>query len=53
MLIADKIQNKKDFELYHKGSHPRSMELDHYFNNWLKRLNISEAFYAETVDFIS
>lgn len=35
MLIADKTQNKKDFELYHKGSHPRSVQLDKYFKLWL------------------
>ena len=31
MLIADKIQNRKDFELYHKGKHERSKELERYF----------------------
>lgn len=41
MLIADKIQNRKDFNLYHKDSHPRSKELDKYFENWFKRLNIN------------
>lgn len=40
MLVADKIQNYKDFVLYHKGTHPRSIELDEYFNNWLKKLGI-------------
>lgn len=40
MLIADKIQNYKDFILHHKGTHPRSNELDQYFKNWLKRLGI-------------
>lgn len=48
MLIADKIQNRKDFELYHLGKHERSDELDSYFKNWLERLNISEEFYQET-----
>jgi hypothetical protein len=47
MLIADKIQNKKDFELYHKGTHHRSNELDEYFNNWMIKLNISNEFYSE------
>lgn len=41
MLIADKVQNKKDFDLYHKGKHERSNELTEYFNNWFKRLNIN------------
>lgn len=47
MLIADKIQNRKDFELYHKDKHPRSAELDKYFKNWLNRLNISEERYQQ------
>ncbi len=45
MLIADKIQNRKDFELYHKGKHERSHYLEVYFNNWFKRLVIDENFY--------
>jgi hypothetical protein len=36
MLIADKIQNKKDFMLHHKGTHPKSSRLERYFNNWLE-----------------
>jgi hypothetical protein len=48
MLIADKIQNRKDFELYHLGKHERSSELDSYFKNWLERLDITEEFYQET-----
>lgn len=51
MLIADKIQNRKDFELYHKGTHPRSEELTLYFDNWMKRLDISEEFYQECVEY--
>lgn len=47
MLIADKIQNRKDFELYHLGKHERSVELDSYFKKWLERLNITEEFYQE------
>lgn len=46
MLVADKIQNCKDFEQYHKGTHPRSAELTAYFANWLARLGISEEKYA-------
>lgn len=50
MLIADKIQNRKDFELYHNGlngkeKHPRAAILDKYFKDWLERLNISECDY--------
>jgi hypothetical protein len=40
MLIADKVQNYKDFLLYHKGVHRRSDELDEYFNNWFEILEI-------------
>lgn len=41
MLKADKIQNYKDFILYHIDTHPRSKELDQYFKNWLKKLEIT------------
>ena len=40
MLIADKVQNYKDFLKYHKATHERSKELDEYFNHWFKLLNI-------------
>jgi len=35
MAVADKVQNRKDFEKYHKGNHPRSKELVDYFYYWL------------------
>ncbi len=38
MLRADKIQNYKDFLIYHKGIRPRSDELDYYFNRWIEIL---------------
>ena len=38
MLIADKIQNYKDFLKHRKNDHPRSEELNYYFNMWLKVL---------------
>jgi len=52
MLIADKVQNRKDFELYHKGTHPRSAELDTYFRNWMEILEISEPVYKYLSDAI-
>lgn len=39
MLYADKIQNRKDFNLYHKGSHARSGQLSKYFDLWIEYLN--------------
>ena len=45
--IADKIQNRKDFELYHELTHPRSKELIQYFKNWLEKLGVSEEAYQE------
>ncbi len=42
MLIADKVQNYKDFLKYHAGTHPRSVELDQYFNNWITKLDCWE-----------
>jgi hypothetical protein len=50
MLIADKIQNRKDFELYHKDTHPRAKELTEYFNEWMKILDISEEKYQNILE---
>lgn len=40
MLIADKVQNYKDFLIYHSETHPRKEELDFYFNKWFEFLEI-------------
>ena len=40
MLIADKVQNRKDFMIYHYGTHARSEQLLKYFNNWHEILEI-------------
>lgn len=47
MLIADKIQNRKDFELYLRGREDvaNSDRLDEYFQEWFVSLGISEEFY--------
>jgi hypothetical protein len=50
MLIADKVQNRKDFERYHAATHARSAILKTYFGNWLKRLNVSEKQYQYFVE---
>ena len=46
MLIADKVQNKKDFVTYHQGTHPRSKQLTSYFDYWLMYLQVSDKQYA-------
>lgn len=40
MLIADKVQNYKDFLKHHDGEHERSFQLQAYFNNWFRRLGV-------------
>lgn len=41
MLIADKVQNYKDFLIYHVETHQRSSQLDAYFITWLLHLGVS------------
>lgn len=53
MLIADKVQNRKDFELFHLGSHPKSAILGSYFQNWLRRLQVSEEQYQQMCSALS
>jgi len=43
MLVADKIQNEKDFEIHHKKTHHRSKQLARYYDLWLQYLDICEA----------
>ena len=45
MLIADKVQNMKDFMTYHHGTHARSKELTRYFDKWLTALKIDPMTY--------
>ncbi len=52
MLVADKVQNRKDFEIYHQKTHNKSDILAVYFNNWLRVLGISEARYQHLVELI-
>jgi hypothetical protein len=47
MLIADKVQNRKEFQRCHFGVHKDSERLRLYFDNWLRRLGVSEERYAQ------
>lgn len=38
MLLADKMQNRKDFLKYHLNTHPRADEIKQYFENWISKL---------------
>lgn len=42
MLIADKLQNEKDFYLYHNGTHKHSKALITYFANWRELLDLNK-----------
>ena len=53
MLIADKVQNFKDFQLYHQGTHERSDELTRYFQKWLTALGVSDVMYHNLVEICS
>lgn len=50
MLIADKVQNYKDFLRYHKDTHPKSAELEVYFRTWLDALGVSPTVYNILTD---
>ena len=41
MLVADKLQNWKDFILHHRSTHPRANILDRYFALWHERLGVT------------
>ncbi len=49
MLIADKVQNRKDFER-NKEKYPNRDVLQKYFEAWLERLGVSEEKYLYLVD---
>lgn len=50
MLVADKVQNRKDFIRYHKGKHEKSDRLDAYFLVWMDRLGITDAEYERLTE---
>ena len=39
MLYADKVQNQKDFLLYHLDTHERANQLKSYFEKWIAVLH--------------
>lgn len=43
MLVADKVQNYKDFLTHHSETHERRHELTAYFKAWLEELGIDNA----------
>lgn len=47
MLIADKIQNRKDFEVYLRHQIPNAGRLTAYFGEWFEALGISDAVYED------
>jgi len=47
MLIADKVQNRKDFLIHHSKTHENRTFLDWYFKQWLIALGIDDDRYAE------
>lgn len=49
MLIADKVQNCKDFRLHHAATHARSAWLERYFQAWLRALEVN----PEEVDWLA
>jgi hypothetical protein len=50
MLIADKVQNRKDFRAYFDRAHPDYEDLDRYFNAWLRALGVTEESYRKLVN---
>ncbi len=41
MLIGDKVQNRKDFELHHAETHANRVRLAQYFHEWCDALGVS------------
>ena len=44
MLVADKVQNRKDFEIYHAETHENRVRLAQYFQEWCDALGVSEKY---------
>lgn len=52
LVFIDKIQNRKDFEIYHKATHENSAALTQYFSEWLDTLGVSESDYTKWLELI-
>ena len=52
MLIADKVQNYKDFMYYHYGKHENSDRLYEYFHQWFGLLDIDKEKLKEFIKLI-
>lgn len=44
MLIGDKVQNRKDFELYHAQTHANRARLADYFSEWCAALGVADRY---------
>jgi len=53
MLRADKIQNRKDFDLYNKGILEASDDLTRYFAGWFTVLGIGDKMYERAVEIMT
>ena len=46
MLIGDKVQNRKDFEIYHAATHANRVRLAEYFREWCTALGVADRYEA-------